>query len=262
MPKLLRNEFLKNISLDLPRLNQINAVLKDIAINTNGTLKSQGKAQETLVLHSYVIRYDNKGFLLNDFSTVLKHYENSQKIERIVFYLVSDESTSSNLIRGKNIELKLDANDPNNCSLAVQDDDTYWVDSSFTKIMEKLNEFKNKHYLIRNNFTVFIVQISGVLIGFFLSLWIAKKVSPLLSLEYPFTISFILSFLLFANAWTFLNPQIINILNYRFPNILLKTSKFVYLTQSILVATFVSVFLAVSSKVLTLAYQLLKSFLK
>lgn len=264
MSKYLRDEFLKNLSLNESKIQKINDAILEIAHETNSRLTQTTEAEkDKLVLPSYIIRFDNKGFLLYDFNKVLKYFKEARKVERVIFILDFIESYVSNKQRGKCLELRFDKNDINNCYLSVQDDRSDWVDASFCKIKELLERYKNKNYLIRNNWTNFIVQISGVFAGFILSLWVAYKISPFLTIDYPFVVTFILTFLLFSNAWTFINPLVFRLLDYYWPNISFKDIKgFHWLIKALISAVFVGFSLLVLNKLFIYIGTLLKGFVK
>jgi hypothetical protein len=50
--------------------------------------------------------------------------------------------------------------------------------------------------------TQLLIQILGVFVGFLISLWVASKISPSLSIENAFLISFFLVLLNFSNLWS------------------------------------------------------------
>ena len=251
-------------SLNESRLKKINDVLTDIADESNQGLTrgSEGPDRE-LLLPSYIIRFDKKGFILHDFEKVLRYFREARKVERVIFMLDTNESYLSNKQRGKSIELRFDIKDINNCYLAVQDDTSEWMDASFLKVTELLNTYKNKNYLIRNNWLPFVVQILGVFIGFIISLWAAVKIAPFLSIEYAFVVTFVLAFLVFSNSWTFIYPWIFKVLDFYWPNISLKDRKGIHwLIQALISTAFVAFFIYVVNKLFIYIGKLLESILK
>ncbi len=146
MSEFLRDTFIKNVSLNKDRLRKINDVFVELADMNNKGLTDSGDDTKKFLLLKYVIRFDNKGFMLYSLDKVLKYLQGSRKTDRIIFMLDSPESHLSNAQFGKKAELRFDANDINNCYLSVQDDDSNWVDAAFCKIDEELNKYKNKHF--------------------------------------------------------------------------------------------------------------------
>ena len=240
MSRYLRDTYIKNISLNEDRLHLINDAFVEIANTNNRGLPDDDDGKNKTAIVSYLIRFDNKGFVLHDFNEVLKYHKNSKKIERIFFIVDTNQSHFSNAQFGKRAELRFDSKEPNNCILTVQDDDQNWVNATFCKIEEELSKYKNRNFIVRNAWTPFVVQILGVITGFVISLWAALRISPLLSVEYSLIVSFILAFLIFSNIWTYLNQQILKLINGMFPNVAFKDSKGLHwLGKALLSALFV-----------------------
>ncbi len=265
MSKYLRDEFLKNLRLNETRLKKINDVLVDIVVELGQGINrdNEDEVNRKFLLRSYIIRFDNKGFLLHDFDTVMRYFREARKVERIIFMVETSESFLSNKQRGKSIELRFDTQEVNNCYLVVQDDTSDWTDASFLKIKELLNTYQNRNYIVRNNWTPFVVQILGVFVGFVLSLWAAVKISPFLSIDYAFVVTFVLAFLVFSNSWTFIYPWILKVLNFYWPNISLKDRKGLHwLIQALISTAFVAFFLFIINKLFIYIGKLLESIIK
>ncbi|MFZ1292232.1 MAG: hypothetical protein WAR79_19210 [Melioribacteraceae bacterium] len=222
MSQFLRDEVIKNINIDESSLDILNQYFVSNAIKIRDSLVDNPENEKKIPILNYVIRFDNKGYRLFDFQEILKFYNQANKVERIIFTLESSESISSGRNSGSYLELKLDTYDLNNCYLVASSDDEDWVDLVFNGIQEILNKFHNKSRFVQNYWTIFVVQIFGVMLGFVLSLWAAIKISPYLSIENAFVISFLFIFLIFANSWTLLHRLIIKLLNYSFPNLRFK----------------------------------------
>lgn len=219
MGRFLRDEYVKNISVDESALSLLSDYFEGKEAEINATLTDEDHQNGKQVFLTYIIRFDNKGYRLHDFNEVSNIFNQAKEIERVIFTLESTESIRSNRLLGTHMELRLDAKDPKACSLTVSSDDGNWVDSSFANVSEQIKKNNNRSSIIRNGWTQFIVQIFGVTMGFIISLWAAIKISPHLSIENAFVVSFLFAFLVFSNTWTFLNQQIINLLNYYFPNL-------------------------------------------
>jgi hypothetical protein len=217
MAQFLRDEFIKNINIDEDAIEMLNQYFINKATKANESISEIPDKERKKLIPSYIIRFDNKGYRFFEFSEIMKFYNQASDIERIIFTLESMESYSSNRNTGSYIELKLDSKDSSNCYLVASSDDENWVDSVFTGVKELINKFRNKSRFVQNSWTIFFVQIFGVILGFVLSLWAALKISPYLSLENAFVISFLFIFIIFSNLWTFLNRLIIKLLGYSFP---------------------------------------------
>ena len=224
MSQFLRDESIKNVTIGEYTLNSLNEFFLDRALETNNALGGENAPKDKILLPSYIIRFDNKGYRLYDFKDVLKFYSQAGEVERIFFVVDSYESVKTNRVYGTYLELKLDAKDLNNCYLIAAGDDGNWVDSAFSGVVDLLKKSHNKNNLIRNTWTQFLVQIFGVAIGFLLSLLAGAKIAPHLSIANSFVISFLFAFLIFSNAWGFINQQILRLLNFSFPNLRFKRS--------------------------------------
>ncbi|EHK4786516.1 hypothetical protein [Vibrio parahaemolyticus] len=219
MGTFLRDQHIKNVSVNEGLLQQINDFLSDRERSTNEVLEEKGAVQEDFLLLNYVIRFDNRGYKLSDFSDVKKYYLQASKVERIVYTLDSNRAVFSNKQQGTSIELRFDSNDPNNTYLQISSDDGDLVDSVFCGLLEVIKKYQNHNGKIRNAWTQLLIQILGVGLGFVASLLIALKVYPFVKIENAFVITFLFTFLIFSNAWGYINQQLLNLVNRLFPNI-------------------------------------------
>jgi len=69
MSKYLRDRYIKSLSLNNDRLRSISDSLLDVANTANQGLEENDPNRVSVY---YMIRFDNKGFLLADFDEVLK----------------------------------------------------------------------------------------------------------------------------------------------------------------------------------------------
>lgn len=262
MSQFLRDTALKNLNLNEERLLKINELIFEIAKEVNQTLTGS-ETDNKFLIPSYIIRFDNKGFKLYEFEKVIKCFKEACKIERIIFILESLESIQSNRLSGKSLELWLDVLNPDKCYLTVQANEGDWVDSTFCRMKELLDKYKSKNFLVRNNWTPFAVQMLGVVASFVFSLWVAIVISPNLTIENAFTISFIMAFLIFSNAWIYFYPLILRIIDYFWPNISFKESKGIHwLIKALISALFISFSLLAFSKVFSYLGEIFKPLLK
>ena len=154
----------------------------------------------------FTIRFDGKGYRVFSQEELLAHFKQAKEVERIIFTLETGESIRTIRNIGVVIELKLDQNNPGNCSLLVTSDDQEMVNTAFFSFQEVLMNCKNKHGLVRTAWMELFVQIVGVAFGFIFSLWAAVKIAPKI-------------FIIFSNTWSYLNRLIHGFLNYIFPNV-------------------------------------------
>jgi len=264
MSQFLRDEYLRNLTVNEDALRKINDDIEEITQQENQSLGKQFQGQDLtnrLLIRSYIIRFDGKGFRLFDFEKAIKYFQDAKKVERFIF--VVDSISSINRIQGKSIELRLDALDINKCTIVVQDDNSTWVDATFCKIRERLSRYKNNNHLVRNRIIPFLIQLFGVMVGFILSLWIAIKISPKLAIDNSLAFSFVIAFLLFSNIWTVIFELAIRFLHYFWPNISFKfKGSLHWLIKALISTAFVSVFFFLISKLFSYLAGIIKSILK
>lgn len=262
MSQFLRDAAIKNLNLNEERLLKINELIFEIAKEVTQTLAESERVNKILI-PSYIIRFDNKGFKLYEFEKVIKYFKEAHKVERLIFILESVESISSNRLAGKSLELRLDILNIDNCFLTIQANEDDWVDATFCRTKELLDKYKNKNFLARNNWTSFTMQIVGVIAGIVLSLWGAIIISSKLNIENAFTISFIMAFLIFSNVWTYLYPLILKAIDIIWPNISFKEGKSLHWLFKALISTlFVSLFLLALGKLFSYLGEMFKSLLR
>jgi len=257
MSQFLRDEILKNLSITEEAIKRIN----DDFIEITNQFAQISNGEKLSI--SYVIRFDNKGFRLFDFNSVMKYFQEAHRVERFIFILESKKSIDSFKGHGKSIELNFYSTEPNKCSLVVQDDSSDWVDAVFWKIKERLRQYKNNNFIVRNRWIPFIVQLIGVIIGFIVSLLVAIKLSPKLDIENPLAFSFVIAFLIYSNCWVFIYDAILKILNYFWPNISFKESKNIHwLVRALISAAFVGGVVYLFGRLFTYLVALFKTILK
>jgi hypothetical protein len=219
LAKYLRDEHLKNVTINENTLTLIDEFLTERENSINDELESSGATQDQLLILNYTIRFDNRGYKLDDFSEVKKYYSQAGNVERVIFTLDSELSEKTGRLYGTYFELRLDAKDQNNTFIQVTSDDRDAVDAVFNGLLEIIQKCKNKNNLVRNTWSLLLVQVLGVGLGFILSLIAALKISPYITVENSFVITFIFAFLIFSNTWNFIHQQILRILEYSFPNV-------------------------------------------
>jgi len=225
MGMFLRDELPSNLVLNEESLKRINMDIAEIANSYNSATKGD-EPRDRHLDQFYIIRFDNRGFKLYNFDEVIRHFSDADRVERFIFYLESPEATKSNKIVGKSLEIRFDALNPANCYLGVTDDDCNWVDSTFTKLQERIGKYGNIYARIaRKRVISFVIQIIGVAVGFLLSFFLADLISTRLAIQSSLWFAFILVFLLFSNSWTFVYPLVLKIRDFYYPNISFKKQK-------------------------------------
>ena len=218
MAHFLRDQLLTNLTLDEDDLKQIVAALEIREVALNAHVKPEDQAKKSGVL-TYIIRFDNKGYRVDSLKDLLRHFHQAKDVERIFFNIDTGESLASNKQLGAYLEIGLDTRDPSRCFLAVTSNDSDWVDASISAIQDVVAKCKNRNGWVRTIWTPLAVQVFGVALGFFLSLWIAEKIAPKLAIENAFIITFLFLLLILSNVWAFLNQKILLSINGLFPNL-------------------------------------------
>lgn len=224
MASFLRDIRVSNVTISENILQLVNELLVarcvagNAAIDQRQDLTVDQKTDEKLSLF-YVIRFDNRGYRLQDANEALRYFQQATEVERIIFTLDSSKSERTGRQYGTYFELRLDAKDVNNCIIHASSDDGDAVDSVYNGLFEIIRKGKNNNGRVRNTWTQLVVQVLGVGVGFILSLIAAVKTAPNLNIENAFVLTFIFAFLIFSNAWGFINQQILRLMNYSFPNV-------------------------------------------
>ncbi|PAS37594.1 hypothetical protein CGT69_18235 [Vibrio cholerae] len=219
MGRYLRDESIKNITVDESVLKDISDEFLLRAISINEKLTEQEKSSGQLQFVSYVLRFDRKGYRFYSIDEFLKFYKTAKKVERVVICMESQQSKNTGREFGYHSEFRFDVNDQNNCWLAVSSEDKDWVESAYSSYRDIIARIKNKNGFIRTQWTTLLVQIGGVILGFIISLVLAKKISPLLSVDSPFVVSFVFLLLIYSNLWMYLNQLVLKGIDLTFPNV-------------------------------------------
>lgn len=218
MAHFLRDQHVANLSVTADNLAQISAVFVDRTMMLNANVPEDDDTGKRAIL-SYIIRFDNKGYRVFSIDDLLRYFHQAKEVERVLFTVETGDSLRTSRQIGSVLELRLDEKDQNTCFLTVTSDDKDWVDASFSAVQDVLSKCMNRNGWVRTTWTAFGVQIVGVTLGFILSLWAAAKIAPRLSIENSFIFSFLFVLLIFSNTWTYLNQQILRLINAAFPNI-------------------------------------------
>ncbi|WP_417623840.1 hypothetical protein [Paremcibacter congregatus] len=267
MPKFLRDEHLKNYRFDNNALAQINNFLLEKQVQYNANVNAAANGDDVLndlLLLSYVIRFDGKGYKLDSFAEFERYYNDADNVERVIFILDTNRSEATNRNYGTHFEVRLDVNDMSNSYIQVAADDSNVVDLGFFGITEILEKHKSMSYIVQNTWFQLLVQVLGVAFGFVLSFIAAVNLSPHIKIENSFVISFIFTFLIFSNIWGFLSAQIYRLLNYTFPNIRFHRQgkgTLHWLAQGLIGGIFVALTLMLTAKLADWIGQTLQSYI-
>lgn len=243
MSKFLRDEFLENLNISEKACEEINSLLFEITKAANEKITLSIKDKDELIrkalFPTYVIRFDQKGYKLSDFNSLNKYFQDAEKVDRLLFQVDSVDSITG--IKGKKIEISFYSEDQNRCVISVQDDDQDWVEVTFNKLKSKLLKFKNRNWLVRNNFTLFLVDVFILILGFLASLILAVKIAPMLKIDYGLIFVFLIILLIFSKIWMFVFGKVAGVISYFWPSISFKPpEKINWIIKDVLGALLVS----------------------
>lgn len=253
-----------------PQAQGVPAAQPQAAGQVAGVGAQAGQAQFAQVLSKiafpyYVLRFDDKGYRFTNFAEVKQNYSEAREVERVIFVVDSGENRQSGGMSGTQLELRLDAKDPNMCYLTVTADDKRWVEDTFAALMQVLSDQQNRSGWVRTQWTGAAIQLIGVCVGFLFSLWAAVIISPNLSIDNAFAVSLIFALLIFGNVWGYLNAQIARLVDLAFPNVRFKRKEkegFRWLLRGVFIGLAVAFSLYVMNQLLTFVGSVLGSFLK
>ena len=216
MATYLRDEQLQNLTITSDRLRQIDAAFQSRFRAVPEFARQEGNNKAFLF---YVIRFDNKGYRVFSIEDLISYFQQADHVERVIFAIESGASIQSNRNVGTYMELRLDAGDKNLCHLVASADIADWVDASFSAIRETLEKCKNRHSIVRNDWSALSIQIGGVLVGFLVSIWAAVLISPFIDIDNSFFITFLFVLLVFSNIWGYINQRLLKLVDKVFPNV-------------------------------------------
>lgn len=218
MAQFLRDTHLKNVKVTEDTLVQLTEVFANRGQPLIDAATQQQNDDKKPFL-TFIIRFDGKGYRLFSLEELIRHFRRANEVERIVITIETPESLRSNRLVGEHLDVRFDKIEENNCFISVTADDSDWVDASYSAVSEIINKHKTKNGWARSGWSTLTIQLLGVVGGFALSLWAASRISPSLSIENAFVITFFFALLIFSNAWSYINTIVLSRVHRTFPNI-------------------------------------------
>jgi hypothetical protein len=218
MPKYFRDQVVKNIKVDEDLVRHLDHAIKARAVQLNNEINPENEENKRPFL-TYVLRFDGKGIRYYEVGELLASFRVANDIDRLVVNVESPSALSSNRSIGEFLELKFDRVIESSCYIQVTSDNSDWVDSSFSSILDVTDKNKTKYGWARSTASRLLVQTSGVIVAFLISLWAAVEISPTIKLENSFILVFLFALLVFSNIWTHLSQFINSKIDKVFPNI-------------------------------------------
>jgi len=217
MAQFLRDAHFSNIKITEDVLVQLTEVFANRARSLIDSTAEQEEDKKPFL--TFIIRFDGKGYRLFNLDELLRHFRRASAVERIIITIETPISLRSNRLVGEHLEIRFDKLDEKNSYISVTADDSDWVDASYSSVQEVTNKHKTKNGWARSGWSTLTIQLLGVISGFALSLWAASRISPSLTIQSSFVITFFFALLLFSNAWGYINTIVLARIHRIFPNI-------------------------------------------
>lgn len=178
-----------------------------------------GTAPQTVFL-SVVIRFDEQGCRCWTWEDLKKYFRQAKDIERIAFEIDTSMSLATSRQAGAFCWLQLDIGDVSRCGLQVSADEKAWVEETYAELSALSDKRRTVSAFVRTQVTEWAVQICGVTLGVLACIWVARFLTPVLSIDNPFIISFLFALLIFSNTWTHILRITVWVLGKTFPNVM------------------------------------------
>jgi hypothetical protein len=263
MATFLRDEEISNITVSEETLGLIfDALIRRMQVMPEFLATQQGQAGAFVTA---TIRFDQKGNRVFERQRLLDHFNQATFVERVIFDLNSAESVRTSNVSGSFCNLRLDTSETVRCFLTVSSEDENWLNGTFGAAKEILARCKNRNGWIRNPVVDLVIQLSGLLVGFVLSLWAATLIAPNLKIQNAFLISFFLVLLMFSNLWSPINQRLRSILYRAFPSVRFYRStkdRLHWLYQSVVGGVVVAITLYLLSSLFSYAGRILGSLIE
>ncbi|EGQ7352737.1 membrane domain protein [Escherichia coli] len=263
MSYFYRSKNISGVSINEDSLISLSTAIVECCVKMNE--QAQKESREVCAQCVFFILFDGKGYKVDSIGELVKYFRQATRIDQIIFTIETYQSRQSNRMNGSWMELRIDERNSNSSTMIVASEDNEWVDSLWITIQDLLNKCKNKFRFFRTAWTMLSIQISGVTVGFLLSLWTASKLAPKLSIDGAFALSFICIFILFSNLWSFAIPLIIKLIDFLFPSVkfvINGKNYFHWSVQAIIGAIASAVILYFISSMLLFALEMLNSIIK
>ncbi|UCQ18721.1 hypothetical protein DCF79_04660 [Edwardsiella tarda] len=212
MANYSRNKSIDSLSISSGALSE----LCDAFDNSFNNLKSRYSNNGIIFIIEYAITFDGETRICNKSSDFISIYNRAKKVESILLCIASKNEQKEFV---DCMSLSLNSRNNNLCSFSAYSDIHDWLDSCWFITSNIISKYRNKNYLIRTDFTNFLIQIVMVVFGFVLSLWVASKIEKNIAIDNSFEFSFLFIFIVFSNVWTYASRIILIFLNFLFPNV-------------------------------------------
>jgi hypothetical protein len=243
----LRDKHVQSVEVDEARLRQFIQIFEGFLADKTAGMQPLQAATEWFL--SYIVRLDEKGYKVFSGNEVINLFTQADVVERVILSVDSKLSLNTNRQQGTWVELKLDAFTVNNSWLNVASENRTDVDAMYAVVDGALTSAKNRFGVARSAPARFAIQLVGVILCFVLSLWGASVISSRLAVQNAFPLAFLFVFVLFSNAWTFIQPWALRRIDRLFPNVYFKRAsreRWTWLWQTLVASAIFAVLTALA----------------
>lgn len=144
-----------------------------------------------------------------------KQYETSHKADNIrIVMQTTDPSQQSNPVKSR-ITLELDRIQES--SIKIAGENINWVNGVFTRFGNVLKEVPKRNVVLHNVIFDMSVQLLAVIVLTIFSVYLANKISALITINYSEVYIFVIVFLFLSNLWTYIGNGLTNIRTKYYP---------------------------------------------
>lgn len=221
MGRYLRDKQVSHVAIDRAALSRLLEVFTAQGLSMpeyNPQQIDEGGNANPGVTLSLLIRFDEKGYRVSTGAELLQLFDDAEEVERIVMEVFSDDAVKSNKEVGSFASIRLDSNEAATCFFTASSDDEDWMRGCFAAVDDVLSRCDSRlSHWSRHPLVDLSLQVIAIFVGFIASLWGASRISPYLTIENAFLISFLLVLLIFSNLWTPVANKTRQLLRSTFP---------------------------------------------
>lgn len=217
MGSFLRDLQIKNVSLDLRRVDELCEAIESLAIELRDAAGFP-PSQPLLPFYTYVIRHDGQGDRLYSRRDLMDRFSRANVVERLTLTLETGQSTNTSRQDGVFIEMIFDNANPN-CFLTVSADSSRLCGAAFGVLSNLMRKYRTRYGVVRSTLFQLMIQLTGVTLFFILSISLGKRFGDYVASPNGFILIVAFTLLMCSNIWSFLLPVLQRGLSAVFPSI-------------------------------------------
>ena len=217
MGNFVRDLQIKNVSLDLRRVDELCEVVESLFLELNDAAGYPPSPYQ-LPIFTYIIRHDGQGDRVYSRSDLMDRFSRANIVEKLIITLETMESTKTNRKDGVCIEMVFDNSNPN-CFLTVSADSSRLCGAAFGMLSNLLRKYRTRYGVVRSTVFQIMIQLTGVTLFFILSISLGKRFGGYVASPNGFILVVAFTLLMCSNVWSFLLPVLQRGLSAVFPSI-------------------------------------------